>query len=230
MMHSIRRTLPIIYAVMLTAVGCNQQPPPGPPSSCEEGAIPPEGSLHYPFVDGGSWTYLHERLGDAPWSETIEMHVDDCLYRTETVGDPNGSERLRWLDRKGSVIHRVRKLDVIPGGTEIEVVYEPGFPRFDDALLELNPGESITHEYERTERVAGTEDTEPRVQRYTLEATGLDVDVPAGSFSDVVRVRRTREPDVESTSFWYAPGVGKIREEELATGHVESLTEYEVDP
>lgn len=221
----------VLGLTALAATACNQQAPPGgTTSTCEEGEAPPEGSSYYPFVDGGSWTYLHAKSGDAPWSEQIEMHVDECLYRTQTVGDPNGSERLRWLDRKGSVIHRVRKLDVIPGGTEIEVTYDPGFPRFDEDLLALSPGESITHEYERTESVGGTETTEPRVQRYTLEASGLDVVVPAGTFSDVVLIRRTREPEVEHTLFWYAPEVGKIREEELATGHTEELTEYEVDP
>lgn len=213
----------------LASAGCAQAPPPSAGSGCGEDESLPEGSVYYPLVDGARWQYLHAKLGDAPWSEEIEMHDDACQWRTETIGDPNGAERLRWLDREQTAIHRVRKLDVVPGGTEIEVTYDPGFPRFDDALLDLQPGESITHHYERTERVAGTESTDDRTQRYTLEATGLDVTVPAGSFSDCVSIRRTREPEGDVTLFWFAPGVGKVREEELASGHTEELAEYAVD-
>lgn len=49
-----------------------------------------------------------------------------------------------------------------------------------------------------------------------VEATGLTVEGPAGTFTDVVKVYESSTVEPESRGFkFYAPGVGMIREEEL---------------
>lgn len=50
-----------------------------------------------------------------------------------------------------------------------------------------------------------------------VEATGLTLEGPAGTFTDVVRVYESSTVEPESRGFkYYAPGIGMVREEELA--------------
>ena len=82
--------------------------------------------------------------------------------------------------------------------------------------------------------------TRPRAHVYTVESTSETVTVPAGKFLDCLRVRRERDlendaiveaditQDEQSKMFWFAPGVGKVREENLITGSREELIDYEL--
>jgi hypothetical protein len=71
---------------------------------------------------------------------------------------------------------------------------------------------------------------DPRTQRFIVEAHGETITVPAGTFSDVIRVRRDRVGFTNDSNkqFWFAPGVGKIREYDLLTTDMEELTAYNV--
>jgi hypothetical protein len=51
--------------------------------------------------------------------------------------------------------------------------------------------------------------------------------VPAGDFS-AVKVQRDNLSAPETKLFWFAAGVGKIREENPTTGAVTELTAYEI--
>ena len=54
-----------------------------------------------------------------------------------------------------------------------------------------------------------------------------ELTVPAGTFKSV-KIRRDNVSDPETKLFWFAAGVGKIREENPSTGAVSELTAYEI--
>jgi hypothetical protein len=111
------------------------------------------------------------------------------------------------------------------------VTYDPGFLRFSDAWVHAAAGATETREYQRTETPAGmaAKTPEPRAHVYTVESIAESVTVPAGIFRNCLRIRRERDlsnpavVDVTTQSeqeklFWFAPGVGKVREENLISG------------
>jgi hypothetical protein len=51
--------------------------------------------------------------------------------------------------------------------------------------------------------------------------------VPAGSFK-AVKIQRDNVTSPETKLFWFVAGVGKVREENPATGAVEELSAYEI--
>jgi hypothetical protein len=82
-------------------------------------------------------------------------------------------------------------------------------------------------------------DPQPRAHVYTVEDVSESVTVPAGTFRNCLRIRRERDltnPDLMGATdqaeqdklFWFAPGVGKVREENSMTGMTEVLVDYEI--
>ncbi len=66
-----------------------------------------------------------------------------------------------------------------------------------------------------------------RSQTFTVEATSVEVTVPAGTF-DCIQILRERDDMTKIKRFWFAAGVGKIKEENTLTGKVEELEVYSV--
>ncbi|MDJ0766757.1 MAG: hypothetical protein QNJ97_27540 [Myxococcota bacterium] len=112
--------------------------------------------------------------------------------------------------------------------------YEEGFKRFDDTWLTKEPGWSEVVSYNRmvTLDLTGTEGNvnqeAVRTHRFTIESKTETVAVPAGTFTGCVRIlrERLREPDDNATElekrsdikrFWFCPGIGKVKEQQVIT-------------
>ena len=67
----------------------------------------------------------------------------------------------------------------------------------------------------------------PRVKEYEIEALDEPCMVEAESFKCVKFVRENME-NGERKRFWFAAGVGKVREQNLDDGKIEVLIEYNV--
>ena len=67
---------------------------------------------------------------------------------------------------------------------------------------------------------------EPRMHEFILEAEDELIEVAAGSFR-CVRIRRSRSGTESEKTYWYARGVGKVKE---LGGQTEELTSYSVSP
>jgi hypothetical protein len=83
-----------------------------------------------------------------------------------------------------------------------------------------------------------TKDPQPRAHTFTVESITQTVKVPAGTFKNCLRVRRIRaldDPSIDDPMaqeeqdklYWFAPGVGKIQEENVMTGTTEQLESYD---
>ncbi len=192
---------------------------------------------YFPLVDGATWTYLHTNADSTTRTETVTLasttHEGQAGFLM--VDSPNASNEHEEnvLVRAGTSVVRIYSETYTGAALLFSVTYEnPGFVRFDDAWHDRAVGYSEDRTYTRTEYDAQGLNpiVDPRTQRFIVEAHGETITVPAGTFTDVIRVRRDRVGFTNDSNkqFWFAPGVGKIREYDLLTTDMEELTAYNV--
>lgn len=191
---------------------------------------------YFPLADGASWTYVHDLADGTQWTEDITMTAVDYMgidaFAVADSPDPKGERTEAVFAVDAGTVYRIHK-EVFAGTTRLMVVdYEPGFPRFDEAWLEMDLGLAEDRSYDRRESDGQGLNplTEPRTQKYTVLGTGEAVTVPAGSFQNCVSVRRERivgGPE-RTKVFTFCPGVGKVREVNETSGSIEELTAYDV--
>lgn len=192
---------------------------------------------YHPLVDGASYVYRHSK----GWDETISIssttYEGAPAFMVSESTDPDGERAESIFVRSGTKVLRVYKevFDTTTNDMVIsQVAYRPGFVRADDAWATATIDAEMPQEYERTETVPG-EGTKPAEQRsHTYVLEGIEtVTTNAGRFDNCIRVRRQRTWEMpvageegQEKRFWFAPGVGKVREETLETGNTESLESY----
>lgn len=230
--HLLSKAFPFLCMWWLGLSACGQTEPP----SAGSGGF-------YPMRDGASWTYLHSKGGG--WSELVTLErssSDPDLFEQHQTGHPDGDASRSDLRVVDGAVLRVAADQLLDDELVYSVVYEPGFMRFSDAWLDAEIGDTFIEEYDRTETDVGeaAKPTRARAHRFTVEALSEDVTVPAGVFRNCLRVRRERALDLiedagtalaqeeQEKLFWFAAGVGKVREENLITGSTEVLSAYEV--
>lgn len=204
----------------------------------EEGEAPEAGSnqSHYPLIDGASWTYRHTSLTDRDWNETATMAAArDGSFILSDEEDAQGEQTQSTLVVTGSRVFRTRKQVLVDGEQVLETAYDPAFLRYDEAWTRA--GTSVTLDDAWTQRcviesaasscAAGAVETGVTTHVYTVLDLASRVTVPAGEFA-AVKVQRDNPTDFETKLFWFAAGVGKVREENLETGAVEELSAYEI--
>jgi hypothetical protein len=222
--------------------GGGQGPTPSPAGGMAgEGAggnvnVPTEVD-YFPLVDGSSYVYLHSE----GWLETLTVsstnYEGSPAFLVSETPDPDGERAESVYVRSGTKVLRVYKEvfdttanDMVTSQTE----YRPGFLRADNAWSMATPNVEMEESYERTETEPGSapKPTEARSHVFVLEGIE-EVVTNAGRFADCLRVRRQRtwETDLgtdegQAKRFWFAPGVGKVREETLDSGNTESLESY----
>jgi hypothetical protein len=111
------------------------------------------------------------------------------------------------------------------------VDYDPGFPRFDDAWLDLEDGDTERREYTRTEYdgQGNYPYEDQREHEYTIVSGSETVTVAAGTFEGCIHVERQRLfGDGEVKQFWFCENVGKVKEVNELSGTVEELDECDV--
>jgi hypothetical protein len=189
---------------------------------------------------GASWKYLHSNGG---WEETVSVEALAAADRVLVLSseDLDGfSSKSTYQVEEGEVL-RVAEETLLDGALEHSVTYDPGFLRFSAAWADADVGFSERRAYERTETKAGGSPKAPadRAHIFTVESLSDSVNVPAGSFRNCLRVHRKR--DYEGTDatgatvsedqeklYWFCPGVGKVREENVMTNSSESLLEFDL--
>ena len=193
----------------------------------------------YPMVDGASWSYRHTG-GSMDWDENVSMRrVEDGDAHTFEVSDtpgPSGSRSISTLVERDGVITRAGKDEITGVIVTAQVSYDPGFVRFDRSWAD-SPVSDLTLGYERTARdsTGGIRAQDDREHVFTVESVDAQVSVPAGTFDGCLvlvrsRVRDATEPAVpgDEKRFWFCPGIGKTREQELDGTKVEELLRCDV--
>lgn len=213
--------------LQLLCAACNQETPPEADDS------------YFPLKDGASWEYLHSNGG---WSETVTLEAvagEPDMFVQLQSGDPTGQSSSSTFVLEGGDVLRVAEEQFLMDAPAYSVTYDPGFLRFSDAWVHAAGGATETREYQRTETEPGMapKAPQPRAHVYTVESVSESVTVPAGTFRNSLRIRRERDlsnvdvMDVTAQTeqdklFWFAPGVGKVREENSLSGSTEVLVKY----
>jgi hypothetical protein len=225
----------------LLAGACSQDDPPEP-ADLADGGLAVD---YYPLVDGASWSYWHSSRGG--WQEDVtvtEEGVDEqgrATFRMTDTPNLDGRNSKSILVRDGAAVLRVYRDQFLNGEPELSVVYDPGFMRFDEAWIEQRVPFTETLTYQRTETDAGQQSqaTTDRGHVFTMESLSETVEAEGRTFRNCVKVRRERVPGAtsgttagtqgeEDNLYWYAPGVGKVRELNLTTGNTEVLVDFDI--
>src|SRR5689334_3621050 len=223
---------PITFATF-HLLACTQPPPPGSDDgetsaadsatdSTDTGSdtgVPEDGSF-YPLVDGATWTSITTSTGGqvlgmdtVTASETTWMG----MQAWDLTDDPNanGNWDVSTIIRNGDLAFRVHRIEHDANGVTAILDYDPGFLRASDGWTEV--GQKDEFLYDRTEYDAMGQNPMVEARGHTFEVLAIDeeVTVPAGTFT-CVKVERVRTVGTEAGTivrYWFAPGVGKVREE-----------------
>lgn len=210
-------------------------------ASSLEGPTPAAGSKqsHFPLVDGTSWTYHHTSPLADPWDET------DTVVATEYQGaeafvlsdqeDAQGEQTHSTHVIAGTRVLRAFKAIEVGNVVAVTTTYDPAFLRYDEAWT--TNGQSVTLDDDWTQNCVvassasscapGAVKLGTTTHTYTVLDVAAKLTVPAGTFT-TVKVQRDNVTSPETKLFWFAAGVGKVREENPATGAVTELSAYEI--
>jgi hypothetical protein len=183
--------------------------------------------LYFPLLDGAEWTYVH-RTDSGDWDERITMSAATWdgrdVFKVEDTPDPDGVVDIQYWEKVGTRTSRVHREEYKNGTLTARVDYVPGFVRFDESW---KLGSTDVGAYTRIATdSSGVVTEEQREQNYVVIETGVSVTVPGGTFDDCIVVDRTRDDVGDHARFWFAPGVGKVKEENLDSGNIEELTAF----
>lgn len=195
---------------------------------------------YFPIEVGNTWTYDVQHLNGG--SSGLKLQTVEALeeldatkagvsaYRLRSE-KPSGEYTLSWQEDTGDALVRHLEVSYDSGGAvKTDEVYTPGKLRLDEAPAHLERGASYTTSYEeRVDDVAGGTGvtTIQKEEVWTIEAVDEQVTVPAGTYS-CVRIRRVASPSGSDKRYWFARGVGKVREESAT--QIEELRSFDVAP
>lgn len=210
----------LCLALALGAACATDPPPPeepGPPCDIE-------GSERFlPLVEGAQWTH-----------ETISLKSGTSSPKTQTVGaaeDMGGDKAgviafplttskdngtiITWQVDTGTAVVRHRQ-DDRAGNTHRDDVYEPSKGRLDETPERLVEGATYSDAYTLTSTnlTIGEVVLEDRIEDWTVARFGEEIETPAGTFCtmQVTRQRTTDGVLGRTKQYWFARGVGKVKE------------------
>lgn len=189
----------------------------------------------YPLTDGATWTYIAKNYS----GQILSDEIVDCVeveWEGETawmlVDNPNdaGNYTESTIARDGPHTFRVHKeIKGLMGTNEI-VDYVPGFTRAHDDWNMTGQSEEYVYDRISTDGDGLNQQIQPRAHIFTVLDDDVEVTVPAGTFNciQIERVRSLGGNIGERVLFWYARGVGKVREERPAESRIEELVSVSI--
>jgi hypothetical protein len=211
-----------VAALLLAACG-EEQAGEGTPDAGSTACATPAAERLLPLAVGRRWTYqVSEDGGPATIkATTVEILEDVGGTKAGTVAYRVRTEKIdgvtvSWQEDTcdGIVRHREQSFD-LAGALDSDQYYVPGKPRVDDTAAHRTAGATWVTEYTEVEEdpVTGAIKTTSKADRWTVEAVDEEVTVPAGTYR-ALRLHRVGEEDGQAEKrYWFAPGVGKLREE-----------------
>ena len=241
----LRTALSAFLVSALGSLACNQAAPPGSEEAETgesegdgDGDVGEENASLYPLVNNARWVYVAKTTqGQVLGTENVSLVATEWegqpAWRQVDEADENGEWTESILVREGEEVLRIYKEEYGDLGVTAYVYYDPGFLRADDEWLEAPVDSYEERLYDRTEYDNPdlvNPSLEPRGHAYRILAVDETVTVPAGTFECVVveRIRTVGGNAGERVIHWYAPGVGKVREERPADSRIEELSEVQI--
>lgn len=195
---------------------------------------------HFPLVDGAQWLYHHTKPATPAWDETDTVtattYMGKPAFVYEDEEDAQGVQTHSTLLADGTGVYRVYKELTVSSQTVLTVTYDPAFLRFDESWTQKGQTVSLTDNWTQncvlggtaaSNCTAGTMKDGMTTHEFTVVSASEMVTVAAGTF-DTIEIRRVDPSTQETKLFWFAAGVGKVREENPDTMAVEELTSYQI--
>jgi len=214
----------------LASLGCGSDPDSNGPGNT--GAL-------LPWAEGNTWTYRVTSTDDGTATNKVTTvgaleevggtgpHSTVMANKVVTEKADGADETISWQGKSGSMIVRYREqaFDMAGGMVELEEHWSPYKLRVDSAADKREKNKSWLEEYEETKIDMGVEgDAVKRNDRWFVDQALEKVTVPAGEFDAVLLRRVSGSGSVKS--YWFAPGVGKVKE--TGGNQIEELVEYEL--
>lgn len=174
-------------------------------------------------VDDGELTTKTQEVG--PEEDVGGAKAGTTAFRLTTT--KVGGMVVSWQQDTGDGIVRHRERDMA-GSAQTDEIYSPYRTRLDETDDHTEVGATWTEEY--TESVTDINNITTmvdKVETWEVEAVDEVVVVPAGAYC-ALRVRRTSTAggiDGSDKTFWYARGIGKVKE--TGANQTEELVSYE---
>jgi hypothetical protein len=181
-----------------------------------------------------------------PWDEIATMRSatfnDKPAFILEDEEDAQGERSSSTMVIDGTSILRVYKEVKVAGQLAFMTSYDPGFMRYDESwsASDAKPAESSYDSLQTcvmassaSKCAPGAMKVEKTVHTFKVLDEHAQIEVGAGKF-DTVQVERISlgdpavQGDEETKHFWYAAGVGKVRELEVKNGATEELSAYDI--
>lgn len=218
-----------LYAIVASAAcGTDTSDTPLEPVEC------PTDGRYLPLRTGASWIYEVTTSNGTHTKQQVVGAIEDVggqkagiLAFRVTTTKPGGNV-VSWQQDTGTAIVRHREQDN-SGTTHTDEYFTPFRTRLDEAPEHLVPGTTWTESYEEhvTDVVTGEVTTASKSETWTVESTDAQIVVPAGQFC-TLQLRRSSSVGGAAGStkrYWFARGVGKVREQTDAADH-EELASY----
>ena len=187
-----------------------------------------------PLAVGASWTFEVTPSGGGAAetkTSTVQALEDVGATKAGTIAFRIRTEKLdgatvSWQEDQCDKIvrHREQSLDLGEVLTS-DQIFQPGKLRVDETAAHTTMGATWIDAYTEVEEdpVTGDVTTTEKAESWTVEAAAESVTVPAGTFT-AIKLRRTSDViGAADKVYWFAPGVGKVKE---AGDQTEELTEY----
>lgn len=208
----------------------------GPDAAAPADAFVPDPTARFfPMHVGDTWHYDVQHLAggvSGPKVQTVEAtetltgaKAGITAFRLRS-DKPSGEYTLSWQEDTGdSIVRHLEKSFDSGGVMKTDESYDPEKLRLDESTGHTDMGASYSVSY--TEHVVDSAGTTmiTKTEQWTIEAVDEQVTVPAGTFP-CLRVHRTVSQTGSDKRYWFARGVGKVREE--GDNQIEELTSYSV--
>jgi hypothetical protein len=153
----------------------------------------------------------------------------------EDEEDAEGAQTRSTFIVKGTGVWRAYREVHVNGALALHVKYDPEFLRYDEGWTKVGQSETLDDDWTQTcvmtsiasKCAPGAVKTGKTTHKYTVANLHANIEVPAGKF-DAIEIERFNPDESETRRFWFAPGVGKVREEDAESGAVEELAAFEV--
>jgi hypothetical protein len=189
---------------------------------------------YLPLAVGATWTWRVTDSAGTSYdkSSTVEALEDIGGQKAGTMGfrvrtKGGGGDTLSWQQDTGTSIVRHREQDFhVDGSMKTDSFYMPFKLRVDESAAHLAAG--VDYELAFTEiakKIAdGSTQTLQKGETWSVVSVDEQVTVPAGSFH-CLHLHRVATDDAAGASkdYWFARGVGKIKE---TGGQTEELASY----
>jgi hypothetical protein len=182
----------------------------------------PVAERYLPLESGRSWTYQVTAAGQPVETKTQTIGTLEDVGGSKagvqafrvTTTKVNG-KTVSWQEDQGACVQRHREQEkTLADVITVDQVFVPAKLRVDASAARLSVGASWTESYSEisTNPSTGQTTTVAKVQTWTVEALAESVTVPAGTFTCLKVRRKGNDAGQSDKVFWFAKGVGKIKE------------------